>query len=295
MSVHNLEWNIGSHISWNQTFEKTIYHAIENGMYAFQVFMGNPKSFKRSVISKTDIERSQKLIDRFPIFVFTHSPYLYNLAGSKDILAWNGDESQDSKTLSVIKSLEYELNVVSNFNVKGNGVILHPGNHIDRHKGLLTIAKSINMINFEENANLLLENTAGQGTSLATTFKELKTIYDNILPEKQKYIGICVDTAHIFGYGEYDISKVSEVERMFTEFTQLFDISMLKLIHLNDSKVPLKSRKDRHELIGEGLIWGKSKDSLYVLLEYCKNNNIPMVLETNQTDMHKFFKLSENR
>ena len=208
-------------------------------------------------------------------------------------MAWNGDADQDNKTLNVIKSLEYELNIVSNFNIKGNGVILHPGNHIDRHKGLLTIAKSISMINFDENAKLLLENTAGQGTSLATTFKELKTIYDNVIPEKQKYIGICVDTAHIFGYGEYDISKVSEVERMFTEFTDLFDISMLKLIHLNDSKVPLKSRKDRHELIGEGLIWGKNMDSLFYLLEYCKVNNIPLVLETNPSDMQKFFNLSK--
>tara|TARA_B100000401_G_scaffold438316_1_gene386374 strand:- start:1829 stop:2713 length:885 start_codon:yes stop_codon:yes gene_type:complete len=293
MAVHDLQWNIGSHVQWNKTFENTISFAIKNGMYAFQVFMGNPKSFNRSVISKEDIDKAKKLLERFPTFVFTHSPYLYNLAGSKDILAWNGDTDQDNKTLNVIKSLEYELNIVSNFNIKGNGVILHPGNHIDRHKGLLTIAKSISMINFDENAKLLLENTAGQGTSLGTTFKELKTIYDNVVSEKQKYIGICVDTAHIFGYGEYDISKVSEVERMFTEFTDLFDISMLKLIHLNDSKVPLKSRKDRHELIGEGLIWGKNMDSLFYLLEYCKVNNIPLVLETNPSDMHKFFNLSK--
>ena len=291
MAVDNLSWNIGSHVKWEGNFYNTLHKAINSGMYSFQAFMGNPKSFVRSEISESDIQATQNLLNRFPTFVFTHAPYLYNLSGSKDCLAWNGDSTQDEKTMKVLESLEYELNIVANFSLKGNGVIVHPGNHTDREAGLAAISKSINKIKFNDNAMLLLENSAGQGTSLATTFKEIYSIYKNIDEDKKKYIGVCVDTAHIFGYGEYDISKLSEMKRMISEFLELFDISKLKLIHLNDSKAPCKSRKDRHELIGEGLIWRESKESLLYLLQFCKENQVPLVLETEPEDMEKFFKM----
>ena len=279
---------IGAHIQIKQDIYSTIQSAIEMGMYTFQFFMGSPKSFTRKQITDNDIKKSQQLISRFPMNIFSHAPYLFNLAGSKDCLAWNGDKTQDSKTMNVIKNVEYELSVISNFNNKYNGVIVHPGNNVDREKGLLAIAKSINKINFSENSHLLLENTAGQGTSLCTTFLEIKTIIDNIHPDKLKYIGVCVDTAHIFGFGEYDISKLSEMTRMFDEFEKVIGIDYLKLIHLNDSAAKLKTRKDRHQLIGDGYIWSENKDSLEYLLNFCKKHDIPIVLETEPHDVYKF-------
>jgi len=279
---------IGAHIQIKQDIYSTIQSAIEMGMYTFQFFMGSPKSFTRKQITDNDIKKSQQLISRFPMNIFSHAPYLFNLAGSKDCLAWNGDKTQDSKTMNVIKNVEYELSIISNFNNKYNGVIVHPGNNVDREKGLLAIAKSINKINFSENSHLLLENTAGQGTSLCTTFLEIKTIIDNIHPDKLKYIGVCVDTAHIFGFGEYDISKLSEMTRMFDEFEKVIGIDYLKLIHLNDSAAKLKTRKDRHQLIGDGYIWSENKDSLEYLLNFCKKHDIPIVLETEPHDVYKF-------
>tara|TARA_Y100001970_G_C14175785_1_gene826867 strand:- start:37 stop:909 length:873 start_codon:yes stop_codon:yes gene_type:complete len=287
LSTSNNE--IGAHIRYEKNIYKTIMSAIDKGMYSLQFFMGNPKGFTRSQISQDDIDNSKRLIERFPMNVFSHAPYLFNLAGSKDILAWNGNKDQDQKTMNVIKNLEYELGIISNFTNKHNGVIVHPGNYAaDPHKGLLTIAKSIDMINFTENSNLLLENSAGQGTSLCTTFKEIKVILDNINETSKKYVNVCLDTAHIFGYGEYDISKISEMIRMFNEFDKIIGIKHLHLIHLNDSVVKCKTRKDRHELIGEGYIWKDNNESLIYLLDFAKSNHIPIVLETDPSDMIKF-------
>ena len=289
MQFNTLSFKLGAHISWGSTFYNTITHAISQGMETLQCFMGSPKTFKRCQISRDDIDKSLILLAHFPCHVFTHAPYLYNLAGSKNILAWNGDYNQDLKTHKVISLLEYELNILANF--PNNGVIVHPGNHIARKQGLQAIATTINKISFKKNSQLLLENSAGQGTCLATTLEELNTIYSLIEASKQQNVGICLDTAHLFGYGEYDLRKVSEVERLFKEFTQFFEIDKLKLIHLNDSQVPLGSKKDRHALIGTGYIWSENLESLIVLCALCEKFSIPLVLETDPSDIKKMFKI----
>ena len=185
----------------------------------------------------------------------------------------------------VIESLEYELSVLSNFDDLRNGVVVHPGAYPNRPAGLANISKSINKITFTENGKLLLENAAGQGNALATTFREIKTILDGVDDAKRGNVGVCVDTAHIWGVGDYDISQCSEVERMFEEFDDIIGLDNFTLLHLNDSEVPLGSRKDRHACLGTGYIWGESFDSLILLLDTCKAHGIPAVLETHGTDM----------
>lgn len=288
MQFNTLPFKLGAHVQWRKSFYRTLELALTNGQECFQCFMGSPKSFKRCSISDSDIQETLKLLERFPCHIFTHSPYLYNLSGSKHILAWNGDVNQDQKTIHVLKSLEYELKCVSHFN---GGVIVHPGNHIDRIKGLHTIAQSINKMQFPENSNLLLENSAGQGTSLATTLDELEIIYNCIDIDKKKNIGFCIDTAHIFGYGEYNLSDSTEVERLFKEFHEKFNLKKLKLVHLNDSLVPLGSKKDRHACIGTGYIWGRSTASLATLCALCTQFSIPMILETDPSDMDKMIRM----
>ena len=288
MQFNSLPFKLGAHISWQKSFHQTLKYAINNGMECFQCFMGSPKSFKRSTIQTNDIFQTKKLLERYPCQIFTHAPYLYNLAGSKGSAAWNGDCTQDRKTQNVLYSLEYELECTANF--KG-GVIVHPGNHMDRIKGLHAIAQSINKINFPENSSLLLENSAGQGTSLATTLDELEIIYNLINDEKKKNIGFCIDTAHIFGYGDYDLTQSTEVERLFKEFHEKFTLNKLKLIHLNDSLVKLGSKKDRHALIGTGYIWGKSTASLATLCALCTKFSVPLVLETDPSDMDKMLRI----
>lgn len=282
------KWDIGSHTTFNGSLYNSMSNSISYGMYSMQFFMGNPKSFSRHKAVEDDITACKKILQRFPMHIISHFPYIANLAGSKHIAAWNGDEQQDTKTMNIIKSLEYELGVISNFTVKTNGVVIHPGNHVDKEKGLKTISCSINKINFPPNSKLLLENSSGGGTSLATTFEEIKNIIEGVDERKQKHIGVCIDTAHIFGFGLYDLRDCKEVSRMFSDFDRIIGKDKFCLLHLNDSmesdskrhNAPFGSKKDCHESIGEGYIWKDNLQSLKTLLTICKKWNIPIILET---------------
>lgn len=283
--VYSLKWDVGAHTAFNGRICDALWTGINYGMYTIQIFMGNPKGFNRSTISEEDLESCNDILTKFPTHVFTHFPYIANLAGSKNILAWDGDEEQDTKTKKVIQSLEYELNIVSHFTSRRSGVVIHPGNHVNTQSGLLNIAKTINMITFSPGAKLILENTAGQGTSLARNLDEIKVIIDNVDEEKREHIGVCIDTCHLYAYGDYDLSKISEVKRFFDEFDEKLGIDRFTLLHLNDSQCPMKSRKDRHACLGDGLIWGDGFESLIYLLDLCQKHDIPMVLETHGLDM----------
>ena len=244
---------LGSHIPFQGSLKNTIQFALENSMNTLQFFLGSPKSYSLYNVTDDDLSEAVNLSEHFDIPVFSHAKYLYNLAGSKKSLAWNGDSNQDRKTKNIIRLLETELGVLSNF--KRNGVIVHPGNYTDREAGIKAISESISKIDFPENSKLLLENSAGQGTSLATTLQEIQTIILGVDESKQKYLGVCIDTAHLHGYGEYDVSKISEIDRLFEDFDEIIGKERLSLIHFNDACVPFGSRKDRHFCILQGEIF----------------------------------------
>lgn len=289
MKVNFIKHNVGAHTDFNGFIYKTLEKSLSHGMYCTQFFMGNPKSCKRTIISDDDIDKSKKILEKFPIRVFSHFPYIANLCGSVKNLAWQDNQeskNDDIKLRVVLDSLEYELEILSRLN---GGVVIHPGTYPDRKEGLATISKSINKINFSENSKLLLENSAGQGSSLATTFEEIKYIIDGIDIDKRKNIGVCIDTCHIYAYGTYDLSKKSEVDKMFCDFDKIIGKEYLTLIHLNDSICEKGSRKDRHACIAQGEIWKKDDSSLFYLLEQASDREIPCVLETEISDMKYFY------
>lgn len=279
----NVKFPIGTHIPFiNKSLFETLKFAVYSGMYTFQFFLGSPQSFNRTKLTKEDIEKCKEYLKLFPTNIITHFPYVANLSGSKEILAWNGDEKQDLKTMKCIENIEYELNILAE--LKG-GVVLHAGNHNNTMDGLKAIVKSINKIKFSKNAKLFLENMAGQGTSLCCNIREIKFILENINEEKKNNVFVCIDTCHLFAYGEYDISNVNEMQRFFKDFDNEIGISKLKLFHLNDSEAKFKSKVDRHANIGTGFIWDENDDSLKYLLDFAKTYTIPLVLETCVSDM----------
>jgi deoxyribonuclease-4 len=292
---YSVYWDIGAHIRFKSCINKSIYDSIDAGMYTTQFYLGSARSAKRHNPTNEDINKSNKLLERFPMNVFIHTPHVLNFAGSKACAAWCGDDTQNAKTERTIVALEHELAVLEMLDTLTCGVVIHPGNHINRKIGLQSIAKSLNKVKIGRKAKVILENAAGQGTDLATTFEELEYMYSQIDNEKKAGFGFCIDTAHIYGYGEYNLSITSEVERMFEEFDDLIGLGKLSLIHLNDSKVPFGSRKDRHERIGEGFIWGESVDSLLKLLSICKENSIPIVMETCVDDMEVISNLKKQK
>jgi deoxyribonuclease-4 len=290
--IYSIKWNVGAHIRFSQKIAPTITEAINTGMYTLQFFMGNPQSLKRQRITDEDIKKTQELTKKFPMSIYTHFPYVANFAGKSapDGLAWSGNHSVDGYVRSMLKELEYELSVMAQV---GHGVVIHPGSNPNRQGGLEAISKSMNKINFAPGSQVLLENCAGEGNKLCRDFKEIKTVLDGIDEDNLPNVGICVDTAHIWGQGDYDLRSIDEVERMFLDFDNIIGLENFRLLHLNDSEVPLGSKKDRHACLGEGYIWKDSFDSLLYLLNKCKKLDIPAVLETNGYDMITLGQLSE--
>lgn len=278
-----LRSTIGVHCPFESRIENTVRYAIDHGMYALQFFLGNPTAFTRTRLSIDDIARTKKLLLKYPTEVFSHFPYVANLAGSKKFLAWDDNPVQDRRTGKLLQELGYELSIMANFD---GGVVIHPGNYPDRSKGLRAIAQSIDKIKFTDRAKLLLENSAGQGTSLATTLEEISTIINHVSTKNRRYLGVCLDTCHLYAVGDYDLSRVSEMKRLFTDFDRLIGLKYLSLIHLNDSETKLGSRVDRHANIGTGHIWHKSFNSLKYLLQFCIQNGIPIILETSKIDLN---------
>ena len=170
-----------------------------------------------------------------------HDSYLINLASP--------DKGLRRKSLA---SFRAEL---SRCNALGlNALVSHPGNFMDdRASGIARNAEAIVEALEQEKGTtrLLMELTAGQGTVLGSTFEEMAALLKKIPANLRKRVGVCLDTAHVFAAG-YDL--VRDYDGVWTRFGDVLGFASLGLLHLNDSKAPLGSRKDRHEVIGEGAI-----------------------------------------
>jgi deoxyribonuclease-4 len=125
---------------------------------------------------------------------------------------------------------------------------------------------------------LLLENTAGQGTEIGYNFEQLRRIIDGV-HEKER-VGICLDTAHSFEAG-YDLSGKDGIERTLESFDRTIGLKRLHLLHLNDSKTPLGSRKDRHWHIGEGYV---GREGFRSLINHPQLKGLPGIMETPRKD-----------
>ena len=146
--------------------------------------------------------------------------------------------------------------------------------------GIKYIVDALNKTLYPEQTTIvLLETMSGKGTEIGKTFEELQLILDNInLKEK---VGVCLDTCHVFD-GGYDI--VNDLDGVLDEFDEIIGLEKLHAIHLNDSKNPFGSHKDRHETIGNGQI---GIDAITRIINHPKLRNLPFFLETpNKLEDH---------
>lgn len=288
---------IGSHVPFvKECLHETLLFAIRSGLYCLQFFMGDSKQpWKRDNISIDDIEKTNKILTQYQMSIFTHFPLCVNMAGKSKLghLAWSGDRKIDNTLHTVIRSIEYELNILSKLNTK-TGVVIHPGSYPDRQEGLNSIIKTINHISFPENSYLLLENCAGEGNKLCRDLTELQYILENINDDKKQYVRVCIDTAHIWGQGDYDISKISEIDRLFNDFEQIIGLEKFHLLHLNDSKATFGSKRDLHSCLGKGEIWSDNTDTLKYLIDKCVELNISCIMETEISDISTICELYQN-
>jgi len=162
-------------------------------------------------------------------------------------------------------------------------VIVHPGSYVEgtELQGLKRIVTAVNQVHRKSKgiaAQILLEPTAGQGTSLGCKFEHLRHVLENIrAPER---VDVCLDTCHVFAAG-YPLAPKKEYRDTMQEFNDLVGVGRIKAFHLNDSKKPFGSRVDRHEHIGRGHL---GEEPFAHLLKDRRFIKVPMYLETPKGD-----------
>lgn len=256
----------GFHISIAGGFAKAIEKAQALECQTIQLFSHNPRGWSYKELKEDEVKAFKKSLVRSDITpVSVHMPYLPNLA------SFNGTLYK--------KSIHFLCVNLRRAHILGASyLVVHPGSRGDRSadEGIERIARAINNAfeRVENSVMILLENTAGQGTEIGSTFNQLKMIINAVTGKKR--LGICLDSAHAFAAG-YDLSTKKGLEGTLNEFDRLIGIDRLQLLHLNDSRTPLGSHTDRHWHIGEGYI---ELDGFRLIVNHPLLKNLPGIMET---------------
>jgi deoxyribonuclease-4 len=260
----------GFHISIAGGFSRVAERAELRGCETIQLFSRNPRGWKYSPLGEKNIEEFRSSIKSSGLFpVFLHLPYLPNLA------------YQQSKFYSrSINAVATDLERAEQLGAQY--LIIHIGHRMEssEDEAIEAVSQGINQA-FEKVKNpviLLMENTAGQGTEIGYTFDQIKKIIERVHDHQR--MGVCLDTAHSFEAG-YDLSNKDGLERTLETFDQSIGLKRLRLLHLNDSKTPLGSRKDRHWHIGEGYI---GLEGFRNLINHPLLRHLPGIMETPRKD-----------
>ena len=265
---------IGAHISIAGGLDQAPSRGEEIGCTAIQIFTKNQVQWKARPLSSLEIVNYRQALANSSIqSVVAHNSYLINLASPEEKLL-NKSRQAFVDEMDRAESLRIQ------------SLIFHPGSHknADENVGLKLIAEGIDFVCQQRpdyKIKLLLETTAGQGTSLGYSFEQLKWIIDRIADPDR--VGVCLDTCHIFAAG-YDIRSQLSYEKTFDRFDQVIGLEKLQAIHLNDSKKELGSRVDRHEHIGQGQI---GLEAFRLIMNDLRFVNVPKLLET-PGDLKKF-------
>lgn len=264
IKLKNNELIIGSHVGFTNKEQLlgSVKEALSYGSNTFMFYTGAPQNTKRLPIDDNLTYEAYKLMKENNIDlskVIIHAPYIVNLGNLE-----NFDFS--------VSFLKEELRRANLLGIKN--VVLHPGASVKytKEESIQSIIDGLNQI-LDNNLDvtICLETMAGKGSEIGCNLEELKTIIDGV--KFKDKIGVCLDTCHLSDSG-VDIPK-------FDEYLDLFDknigLSYIKCIHINDSKNPTSSHKDRHENIGYGNL---GFDNLINIIYNERLKDIPKILET---------------
>ncbi len=256
---------VGAHVSISGGVEKAIERQEDETGNCGQIFAGSPRTWSVSEYTEEEGEKFRQAMedaDQKPYVI--HSTYLVNLATPKDDLF--------EKSLNCLQS---ELDAASTLGVKY--VVFHPGSHTGsgRENGIERIAEGIDELDIPDNVTLLLENTAGKGTTLGKSMGELRKMIETADTDSGK-IGVCIDTCHAHAAG-YNLVSDEGFKDFLQEIEEDLGIGKVKVLHLNDSKDERGSEKDNHEDIGYGNI---GEEGFSNIVNSDKLEEKPMVLET---------------
>ena len=235
---------LGAHMSIGGGVHRAIERSCSIECNAMQMFVKNNMQWFAKPLERAEIKAFIQHAQRCQLeSVFAHANYLINLAATNPQFHAN---SLRALSEELIRADHLELPFL----------VLHPGAHLGagEEAGLEKIVASIDAVHAclpKTRTKIALETTAGQGSCLGDKFEQIAFIIENVqAPER---LCVCLDTAHVFAAG-YDLTTEAATKKMFTEFDRVIGLDRLAALHLNDSKMPLGSRVDRHEHIGKGRI-----------------------------------------
>ena len=254
---------IGSHLSISKGFSGILKEALTIGANTFQFFTRNPQGGQAKEINPKDVETFLENAQNCNLQRFVaHAPYTLNPCSDKPetrefaLMVFKDD----------LKRMEYVPNNYYNF---------HPGSHVGQgvEKGIEMIADLLNkVLRKEQTTTVLLETMSGKGSEVGSKFEELRAIIDKV--ELKEKMGVCLDTCHVYSAG-YDMKN--NLDGVLAEFDKIIGLNKLKAVHLNDSKMPFASNKDRHEKIGFGSI---GFEAIVRFINHEKLKHLPFILET---------------
>lgn len=258
---------IGSHVSFGkEQLLSATKEAISYGSTAFMFYTGAPTNTTRKDINPEYTKKAISLMKENNINlenVICHAPYIVNLGN-------NLDKEKYEFSINFIRN---ELKRCDEMGI--TGMVLHPGNaigNLTKEEGINNIANAINQIlDGTTKCKILIETMAGKGTECCSTLEELSSLINKI--DRKEQIGVCIDTCHINDAG-YDITNF---DNYLDSFSKLIGLDKICCIHVNDSKNPIGSHKDRHANIGKGTI---GFDTLLKIIYNEKLSSIPKILET---------------
>lgn len=234
---------LGAHVSAAGGVDNAPAHAAEIGCACLQLFTKQPARWAEPVIDDSTAEAFARERETHGIRVaVAHDSYLINLASPEPAL-WERSA----------RCFEGELRRCAKLGL--DFLVTHPGNATDGDfaSGVVRNAEGLSraLSRVEATTTVLLELTAGSGTSIGATFERLVAIIDRLPAEQAARVGVCVDTCHAFAAG-YDLAD--DWDGVWARFDDVLGLESLRLFHVNDSKHPFGSRKDRHEHLGQGTL-----------------------------------------
>ncbi|HEV2581014.1 MAG TPA: deoxyribonuclease IV, partial [Ktedonobacteraceae bacterium] len=258
---------LGRHMPTHSNAVKAAELARSIGCNAIQIFASNPTGWRPpsdNGASSIAFAQAARAHDLDPVVI--HAPYLINLA-SPDDLIWE-------KSIALLRwTLQRGALLGACY------VVFHTGSHRGAgvEVGIARIAEAIRRILPETPPEviLLLENDVGAGYSVGHSFEQLRAILA-LLPEYRERLGVCIDTAHLWGAG-HDISTAASTLQVLAHIDATFGLDCLKVIHLNDTEMALGSHRDVHARLGEGII---GEEGLRALLQDSRLAHAAVILET---------------
>jgi deoxyribonuclease IV len=262
---------LGAHVSSAGGIHTAIDRIEAMGGESVQIFTQSPRMWRPTNHDPASFERfRERRVEAGIKGVVCHALYLINLASPND------DLYQKS-----VQALQNTLDVGGG--IGAEGVIFHVGSHQGAgfEAGLERIVPALRQC-LERSTDetwLLLENTAGTGDTIGRSIDELATIVARL--DRHPHIGICLDSCHLYASG-YDVTDRDALDRLIEEVDEKIGLDRLKALHVNDSKTPLGSNRDRHDNIGAGLMG----DKLGVFLSHPALQGLPALLEVPGEDGH---------